>query len=330
MNYKRGELFSFKIKYEVAPQFELKEYKNIPVEKIVHPVTDKELDEEILRLRKLNATFSEVQTVTGEGDVVTVDVQELDDTGTPLIGKKTSGRRVSLDDETIVPEVKAALKHASVGEKRRVKFALTHHDHQHTNHLELTVTKIEKMNLPEFNDEFVKNITKENVTTTTDFRTKLRQDLEAYWNDIGERRLMDSLINEIIRRHDISVPESVIKTLTDAHIEELKNQYPNKKLPDNVNESEYRTQYRPNAILQAKWYFIRDKIVEKENISVEEKELEERAEKDARAMDIEKERLLQFYKNSESLHNRIITEKLMKLLRDHAIVTERVTDETEE
>jgi trigger factor len=327
MNYKRGEQFSFKIKYEVEPHFELKEYKNIPVEKLVHHVTDKELDEEILRLRKNNSTFSEVQTVTDDGHVVTVDAQELDDTGAPLIGKKYSGMRVFLDDENVVQEIKTALKNVTAGEKRRAKFEVDHQDHKHTNHLELTVRKIEKVNVPDFNDEFVKIITKEKVTTPTDFKYKLRQDLESYWNDMGERHMIDSLINEIVRRHEITVPESVVKALTDSQIEELKNQYPTKKLPDDFNETEYRSQYRPNAILQAKWYFIRDKIAERENIAVDEKELEQRAEKDAPNMGIEKERLLQYYKNSDSLQSRIVTEKLMKFLRDNAVITEKIADE---
>lgn len=329
MDYKRGKEFSFKIKYEVQPHFELKEYTKIAVEKLVHHVTDKELDEEILRLRKNNATLLEVQSVTDEGHVVTIDAQELDETGTPLIGKRNQGMRVYLDDENVVQEVKTALSNVSVGERRRVKFEVKHQDHSHTNHLELTVTKIEKVIVPEFDDEFVKKITKEKIATPSDFRAKLRQELEAYWNEMSERRVVDSLINEIVRRHDISVPESVVKALTDAEIEELKNQYPNKKLPEGFNEEEYRSQFRPNAILQAKWYFIRDKIVEKENITVDDNELEQRAERDAPTMGIEKERLLQFYKNSESLQNRLITEKLMRFLRENAIITEKVVDETQ-
>lgn len=324
MKYKRHEELSFTIKYEVTPSFELKEYKGIPVEKIVHQVTNEEIDEEILRLRKKYATFTEVQSVIDDEHVVTVDAQELDVDGTPLIGKKKLGIRVYLADKNVVDEVKDKLKGASVGETKRVKFEVGQFDNKLTNHLDLRITKIEKVQFPELSNEFVKQITKDKIASVAEYKEKLRSDLEKYWKSVSEQLVSNSIINEIIRRHDITVPESVIEALLDSEIEDIKNQYPNKNLPDDFNEQKYRSENRANAILQAKWYFIRDKILERENITIDENELERRAESDAQNTGIEKDRLLQFYKNSESIKNRLITEKLITFLKEHAVITEKI------
>ena len=40
MDFKRGEQFTFKIKFEVKPEITLKGYKDLALTKIVHPVTD--------------------------------------------------------------------------------------------------------------------------------------------------------------------------------------------------------------------------------------------------------------------------------------------------
>ncbi len=183
MKYDRGSTFMFKVKYEIKPKIELQEYKGIIVERLVHTVTDKELEDEIVRLRKANSTTAEVDSVTDDEHVVTADVQELDESGTPLIGKKSPGMRMYLADESLAPEIKTALQKGVRGGLYRVKFETTHDGHAHKHHLELTVTKIEKIQLPDFNDDLVKKTTKDRVTSVEQFRKELRKNLEEFWKE---------------------------------------------------------------------------------------------------------------------------------------------------
>ena len=327
IDYKRGELLTFKVKYEVKPTFELKEYKNIPAEKVIHIVTDKEISEELLRLRKSNSTMEQVYEVTDDEHVVTADVQQLDDSGNLLIGKKKPDAKFYLANESLLPKIKEALHKVKGGETRRVKIEQEHDGDKHIDNLDLIIKKIEKVNLPDLNDEFVKKITKEKITTLTDYQQQLKKDIERYWNDLSERRLLDSIIGEIVRRHEFTVPESLIKGVLDSLIEDMKNQYPNKKLPDDFNKDAFNENNRSYAVYQAKWFLIQEKIVDTEKISVEDTDYDRLAEIEAPKFAIEKERLLQFYKSSNSVKDRIINSKLTDFLKKYAQITEKITEE---
>jgi len=112
-------------------------------------------------------------------------------------------------------------------------------------------------------------------------------------------------------------------------IEDMKNRYPNKQLPPDFNESTFRESNRSYAYAQAKWYLIREQIIEAEGLAVEDAELEEIAEREAPKIGIERDRLLSFYKSSDSVREKLLTDKLLKFLREHAAVTERVAERHE-
>jgi trigger factor len=328
MKYKRGEPFTFTIKYEVKPSITLKEYKGIPVEKYVHPVKEGEIASEIHRLQHINATFEEAKKVDGVEYVVTVDIQDTDETGSPLIGQKRDGMRIYLNEPSTEQEIKDVLKSAEIGSVHRVSFEHKHEDHSHKVHMQLTVKKIEKVVHPDFNDELVKKITKEKISNVEDFKRELTADLERYWNDRTEKRLIDDITNEIVRRHDFVVPEALVKTFTDSYIEELKNQQKNKKLPAGFEEQKYREAARPSAVWQAKWALIREQILAKENIQIVDADVETLAEEESKKLNIDKERLINFYKTSETAGEKILNDKLIAFLKQNSAVTETVTDDT--
>lgn len=330
MDFKRGSSLAFKIKYEVLPPIHLKEYKGIAVEKLVHTVTDREIEDELQRIRRANASMLETQTVEDDEHVVTADIQELDDTGFPIIGKKSSNQRFYLGDETLPTEVKSALRNASVGEPVRIQHETPHEGHTHKVHLQATVKKIEKIQLPEFDDAFIKKITKEKVATTAEFVDRLRKDLEDYWSQRSERKLLDTLAGEIIRRHDFPVPETLVNGIINRQVEDLKNRFANKSARDGLkdfDEAKYRDDARPSAIWQAKWFLVREQIIEKEGLIIDDAELEKLAEEKAEQTSIEKEKLLDFFKKSEDTHRQLLSDKLMTFLKSWSIITEKVTEE---
>ncbi len=326
IDYKRGEALHFKIKYEVKPVFDLREYKGIAVEKIVHRVTDKELEEEILRLRRANGTLDNADTASDDEHIVTTDIQQLDDGGAPLIGKKNADVRLYLADETLAPELREGLRNAGPGAVRRVVVMHDHDGSQHKEPLELAVTKVEKLSLPPLDDAFVRKITKNKVQTVDEFRTSLRTDLEAYWRERTERKLADAIIGEIVRRHDVTVPESLVNGVLDNLIEELKSRTQNKKLPPDFDEGEFRKANRGYAVFQAKWYLIRERIIEAEKIEVGEDDLRMLAEREAAKLGIEKDRLLQYYHSSSTVRDRIVSDKLMAFLAASQKIKETVTE----
>ncbi len=328
MDFKRGEHFHFKIKYEIKPDITLGAYRGIKVEKPIHIVTDAEVESEIQKIRRANSTRAAAETVTDTGYVVTADVQELDETGTPLIGKKTPGARFDLSDETLAREICDALAGAATGETYRAKFESRHGEHSHSVHIALAVTGIEKVLLPAFDEELVKKITGGKVASVDEFRKNLRGDIERYWEEESTARLNDNIAKSLVDAHPFPVPESIVAGLLDSYVEDVRNRSRDRKLPKGFDEQKFRDENRSSATWQAQWLLLSTRIAEEEKITVSDAEIEAMAEREAGKIGLEKERLLQYYRKSSSAANRILSDKLMAFLRSNAKVTEKVFEDS--
>jgi trigger factor len=330
MDFKRGESFRFKIKYEVRPSITLQKYKGLKVDREKHLVTDAEVESEVEHIRRANATNADVETVTDPEHIVTGDVQELDDAGTPLIGRKNPGARFLLSDPTLVPEIKEALKSAKAGETYRAAYESKHEDHTHKANLAITVTGVQKVTLPPLDDELVKKITGGKVTSKDEFMKNLRSDLERYWNDQTERKLGDAISNEVVREHEFTVPDALVEGFLDSFVEDIKNQSRDKKLPQGFNEQKFREESRAYAVWQAKWLLLKEKIAEQEKISVAKEEIEKLAETDAPRMGVTKEQLLRYYLGSGTVTERLLSDKVMSFLKENAKITDKIVEPEKE
>jgi trigger factor len=322
LNYKRGEKLWVKIQYDVRPTIELKQYKGLSVEAVVHAIDDAEVEDELLRIRRINSTREEVPNATDSEHIVTADLQELDDDGVPMIGKKTDGARFYLADPQLEQPFKDALQGTSTGSEHAIKFEHEHDEHTHKVNLKANVSKIEKLVLPELNDEFITKVTKDKVHTVDEFRKGIREDLENYWKEKNRRSLINAVVGEIIRLHEFQVPESLTRSVLENLVEDVKGQYPNKQLPEDFNTEKFFEENRAYAIFQSKWALLREEIIKAEQLTVDENVLVELAEKEAPKIGIDKERLIAYYKTSDQVKDRLLGDKLMDLLISSSKITE--------
>jgi trigger factor len=322
LDFKHETGAKFKIRYDVRPAIVLKDYKGIEIEKAVHPVTDKDVEEEILRLCRSNASFQETDAAADAEHIVTVDMQDVDESGAPIPGKRTAGVRFYLADENLEQPFKTVLTNAKKEGVYRVQFEHEHGDHKHGVHADLTVTKVEKIVTPELDQALVEKMTKGKIVSVEQFRSDIRKDLEDYWKQQTERQVINSLTEEIIKRHEFQVPESLIRSVLDRLLEEMKNDYPGKKLPDDFDIEKFNEQNRPYAIYQSKWALLREELIKAEAIDVTDEDLEKLADRDAERMKIPKDRLVDYYKSSDQIKDRIVSDKLLKILTDSAKIKE--------
>ncbi|RCK74521.1 MAG: Cell division trigger factor [Ignavibacteriae bacterium] len=324
MDYKKGESVTFKIKYEITPNFELKNYKGLEFEKLVHEVTEEEVQDEIDRILFYNAEREDVQSTDGEQYIVHFDVQELDENGTPLIGRVAKDQSIYLADKHIYKEFKDALMNCSVGDMRNIK--LPQHENRPQLNYQLQIKKIEKIKLPELNDEFIKKITQQKTTSVEEFTQKLRNDIEDYWEDKSRNKLLNAIKEKIVSMHEFSVPNVIIDNILNSFLDELKERYPNRKLPQNFDIEKFRQQQYELAKFQAKWLLIREKIIQAENLQVEDSDIEKFVNEGVAQTGIDRDRLFEYYKNSPELKDNILSQKVNQILLSQNKINEIVTD----
>jgi trigger factor len=330
MDFKRGSHLQFKVKYEVTPVVELNNYKGIAVERPVHPVTDAEVEDEIQQLRKINSTTTPADTAADDEHIITADVQELDETGTPLIGRKSPGRRFYLADATLAIETREALRNARVGEPVTVKTLSKHGDIEHALHLSITPKKIEKVTLPAFDEELVKKVTRDAVSSPEEFRASMRRDLERYWTERADSKVAEDIANEIVRAHNVPVPDTMVEVFLDSFVEEIRERSRDHKLPAGFDEKQFREERRVYAVWQTKWLLLKDQIAVTEQITVTDEDVKGLARQESARTGITPDKLLQHYKKSDAVRERILSAKIAAFLRDHAHITDKEVQEPRE
>jgi len=321
LNYEPKHLFTFKIKYEVRPDIKIENYKGIEVTKTVYKVDDKMIDEEIEYLRSKHCTYEEAQKAVDDEHVVTADISKLDDSGIELIGQQDKAVKIYLNDKHINKELKDQLENIEMVEERVVMIPTE--DGGKTEKFKIKAVKIEKVIFPELKEEFFKHIYhNDEIKTETEFRGKVRSELEGIYNNITEQEIRNNIVSEMIKLNEVPVPDILVENVLNSFIEDMKSQNPKRELPKDFDEEEFRKTKRVDAILRVKWYLIRDKIIEMEKIEVTDEDIQPLIEADSKRYNLPADKIKSIYEKNTEIKYRVLDDKLMKFLIDNAKIKE--------
>lgn len=320
INYEPKQNLKFKVQYETKPEIENLKYTDFDVTKTKYPVDEHTVDDEIKYLRSKHCTYENAEKALDDEYVITLDVHKLDENEIEIIGQHEKDVRFYLNDEQLNKELKSQLFSYKVGEEK----VLTINSGEKKEIYKAKATKIEKIILPELNEEFFKKVSKKEIKSVDEFRAVIKEDLEKVYQNIEERELHNNIISELIKLNDIPVPDTLVDNILNSYIEDIKRQNPKRELPADFNEEEYRKTRRADAILQVKWYLIKDKIAEIEKLEVTNEDLEPVIKSDAEKYGMEVEKIKKIYENNADVKYRVLEDKVMNLLLKNAKIKEIV------
>lgn len=320
MDYKPKENLKFKIEFEVMPEIKIEKYKGINLKKTKYVIDDSLVEDEIQYHKFRNAT-NEIDGVASDDDyIITVDLQNLDEAGNVLIGQSQKDLRIYLGNTEIYPEFKEGFKGIKEGEVRIID---SKNAEGGPKKVQVTCTKVEKIIYPEMNEEFFKKITgKDGITTTEEFKAEIKGELEKIYAGISDKKLKADAISELIKENDVEAPEIYIEIILKNMIEDLKHQYPKHELPKNFNEEEFKKERRVDAIIQAKWYLMREKLIEMENVKIEDEDYRKIAEENAARYNIPADKLIEAYRENEDVKIKILNDKVLDTVIGNAVIEE--------
>jgi trigger factor len=324
LQFKPGTPLTFTIKYEVKPVVEAKEFRGTKVDADVIEYNEAAYEKELMHRRRYFAAYEEAQAVDGDDYIVTADTEELDEKGNVIPSHSRKDVRFPLYEASLEKEIVAVLKSTPLGQTGEAVLQHTHGDHTHTVRLKVTVKKIEKPSLPALDDAFAAKASYDRFTTLADYTADLRSGLEKYYAERNEKAIESELLKNIVAAYEFTVPDALTESVLDAYIEDVKSQQPGKELPRGFDVKKYRETYREGAIWEAKWMLVREALLAKEQCTVADEDLEKLAEEVAPKSGIDKDRLIKYYKESDTVSEKILSDKLMKLIKDSAVITTKV------
>ena len=319
--FKMGEHFSFTAKFEVEPDFKLPKFKNnmFKVQKNKFIPDDQDIDDAIDQLRRSHARIETVEDGAKEKDFILCDLQKLDESGVAIIGKKFEKQMLKVGDGSFTDDQKDRLIGLKSGDTSKLDLP-DGEDKTIKNPYDLNVVKVEREVLPEINDDFVRLINpdlKSIDDLNNDVLDKINQNFEERSRQTFEKDLSDALIEKI----GLETPPSMVDNYLNNILEDVKKQNNGEK----IDEEKVLETYRPSAERNLKWYLIRKKIIDKEQISIGRSDIDAEIENlVSRTPNSEKE-IRRFYKkpsNRQKIEDDITEKKILEYLTQFAKIKE--------
>jgi trigger factor len=325
-----GEPLRFKAKFEVLPDFEIQGYTEIKLDKPEVNINDEDIQKTLDHLREQGATYDPIEgRPLQDGDYAQVAFK-----GTPQ--DEPEGQPVSMDDVMVevggantIPEFTENLRGVNVGDERT--FVVKYGDDFSDKRLAgksfdywVKVNSIKKKTLPELNDEFAKQLGAD-LNNIDDVRKRIREGMEAEKRHQAEHELKEKLVDELLTRNPIEVPDSLVEHQIDLRLERglraLAQQGMKTEDMRKMDFGRLRTGQRDAAKREVQVALLLEKIAERENIEVTEddvsKEIQILAAQSQQPADALRARLTQDG-SVDRIRNRIRTDKAMDLLYNRA------------
>ena len=315
LKFKQEEDLGFDIEFEIKPDFKLPKYeKKFKIEAIKYIPTDQDLSDALSDLQNRFSTMKEIDSGASEGHYLLVDMQELDN-GTPIIGKKMEKQYIRLGFGAFNKDVLDSVSGIKKNEKRNVSLDIKGNQVQY----ELSVHKIEEQIIPELDDEFAKTVDPSSKNLKS-FKSKLTDNIAANFETEHLKSVNNAIIDYFVNNTKLEAPNSMIENYLNHLVENNKAQQPNMT---DQQEQEIRNSSKEVAIMNIKWYLIKEEIINKEKIDVSNDDMEKRK-KELIDKDPQNAKNIKVFlkdaNNQQKFFDDILNEKLFNYLKEFAII----------
>ena len=320
VHFHMNEHFSFKAVFEIEPEMIIPKLKrnSLSIQKTIYIHDEHDIEDAIMQLRKSHATITTVEDGAIEGDYLICTLQKLDESGVPIIGKKFEKQYLRVGKGSFTDNQKEKLIGLKPGDSTRVILPVNQEGENAD--YDLTVDNVEREILPEVNEEFLKRINPDLDSIdalTSDVEKKIKANFEERSRTAYERDLSDALI-------DLASPSfapSMVENYLGKLIEDVKKQ--NKGEP--MDDEKVREHYTPVAERNVKWYSLRNKLIETQDITASKENVEAEIEKLVERTPQSEKEIRKFYKkpsNRKRVEDDLVEKKILDYLEQFAKVKE--------
>jgi trigger factor len=273
----------FRATFEVLPEFDLGQYKDLEVEVEDHKIENSDVDKGIEELRDRAASFVPVEGRTiADGDYAQLKLK-----GIPVGG----GEPLEADsvlchvggEETMEP-FNQNLRGASTGDHKQfdVTYPSDYPDAKlqgKTFTYSVEVLGIKEKKRPELTDEFAKDVS--DAQTLEELRMKMRDSLEAARTHRQNEQTREKVLAQIVKSHDFPVPEALVEHQMDSRLERTVRSLASQGVDPravNVDWVALRSRQKDRSIEDVKAELLLDRIATAEHIDVADEEVEKQIE----------------------------------------------------
>ena len=319
--------FTFKATCVVEPEIEINDYKGIEIEKKSTEVTDELVNEELDRVRERNSRMVTVEDRAAQmGDFTVIDFEGFVD-GVAFDGGKAENFNLELGSGNFIPGFEEQLVCHNTDEEFTID--VTFPEEYHSDELKgkaaqfkITIHEIKVKELPEVDDEFVKDVSDKD--TLDEYKVELKENIAKRLEADAEKDVDDQLVEKLLEKVEGEIPEAMYDNEVNTMLREMDMRLRSQGMDLNtymqytgMNPESVKEMYLPEAQKRVKMRLALEKIVKLENITATEVEIDAEYSRLAEAYQMEADKVKEALP-LDAISQDLAVEKAMKFVKDNA------------
>lgn len=321
---------TFKVALTVKPEVNIQNYKGIEIKAKPVEVTEEEISKELEKQRERNARFIEVtDRAAKDGDIVVIDFKGSVD-GVAFDGGEGTNHSLKLGSKQFIEGFEEQI----VGHKKdedfsiNVKFPEDYGAKDLSGKdavFEIKLHEIKEKELPELDDEFVKDISEFDTLKEykEDVKVKLLESKETESKNDIDNQIIDK-VNELL---EAEIPEAMFENKVNDDINDFARRLQSQGLDmktymqyTGLDNEKFKKEFRPMAERQVKLRLALEKISELEKLEPTAQEIENKYKEYAEnyKMDVEK---IRTFIPEKDVKMDLSCEKAIDFLRENAKIS---------
>lgn len=284
-----AEGVEFKVKITVAPEVTVGEYKGIKVEKLKVIVTDSEVEDELKRMADRNARMVSVEDRAAKLDDITVIDFEgfIDDKA--FEGGKGESFSLTLGSGQFIPGFEDQIVGHNIGDEFdvNVEFPSDYQAEELAGKpavFKVKLHEIKVRELPEIDDEFAKDVSE--FDTLDELKADIKTKALERKQKTADEQVENDIVDVIVDGLKAEIPDAMINNRVDQMVQDFayRLQMQGMNIETYVQYTgstldEFKATFRPQAEKQVKIRLALEKIVELENITTTDDDVNAQIEK---------------------------------------------------
>ena len=346
-NFDRSKDLIVEVSVEVKPEVVLGDYKGLEIEAVPDEVSDEMIENEIDKQRHLNARHINIDDRAAEdGDKVNIDFEGKVD-GEAFEGGSAEDQELELGSGSFIPGFEEGIVGHEIGETFDidVKFPEDYFNEDLKGKdavFTITLNSIAVEELPEVDDEFIKDISE--FDTVDEYKADLKKQKTEEVEANAKNIRMDRALEAAAANAKVDVPEVMVNNAIDEQIRSMDNNMRSQGLQleqylQMLGQSleDFKNSMRPDAEKEVLKSLVLEAIVEAEKFEISDDEVEayarEMSERYFKGDEDKQEEMIKtmMESNKDRMKSDLERKKAVELLVDNAKEVEGLNkDESEE
>jgi len=285
LHFEAGQPIRFKAEFEVAPEFELGEYRGLPVKYEEPTVTDEEVEKRLEAMRESKAEYPNIDPRPIEnGDYVLVHLKTLSGVAEPI----DQDAQIQVGAADTMPGFTEALVGASPEDVKEVEITYPEDYAQEklagrAVRFEITPKVIRSKELPALDDEFARDLG--DYQNLDELRDAVRKSIFHEKQFVAQQEAKEALIDRLVESNDFAIPEAYV----DRQIENQVRMQLRNLAGEGFDASKIKLDWqkvkenqRDKAVRNVRASLLLEKIAEREAIAATRDEVDREVQRTAR------------------------------------------------